>query len=94
MFTAPVEGIYFFHAQTFIYGTNAARIYFYVNGSYLTYAKSDHSSSGDMDTVTSTVQYKLNAGDTVNVRLDGNYHQPNNAKYAHFEGHLISEINE
>ena len=65
-----------------------------MNGSYVTYTKSDHSSSSDMDTVTSTVQYKLNAGDTVNVRLDGYYFEPNDSIYAHFEGHLISETNE
>ena len=65
-------------------------MYFYVNGAYTTYAKTDNNDSGEEDTLTSTAQYKLNAGDTVHVKLDGYYYYPNDAKFAFFEGHLIS----
>ena len=91
-FTAPVDGIYFFHSQCRTYGTRYANIGFYLNGSGKTWAKRDEDDG--YDTVTATAQFKLKKGDTVNVYFGGYWNNPAFYRFAYFEGHLIRQINE
>ena len=89
-FTAPVDGIYFFYSQAWSYGSNAARIRFYVNGSNKAYAYREEDEN--FDTVTLSSQFKLKKGDTIWVYFGGTYYIPNTAYCTFFEGHLIRQI--
>ena len=91
-FKAPVDGIYFFHSQCRTWGTNYSYMQIHVNGS----AKQEayrHENHG-YDTVTATSQFKLNKGDTVNIKFGGKFNWPSHSNMAFFEGHLIRQIND
>ena len=90
-FTAPVDGIYFFYSKAQSYGSNFARIDFYVNGSSKSYANRDEDEK--WDTVPLSSQFKLNKGDTVWVKIDGYFSNPSHGPRTFFEGHLIRQIN-
>ena len=91
-FTAPVDGIYFFHSHGWAYGTNEAYIRFLVNGSNKVIAHRNQD-TGEYDTVTLTAQFKLNKGDTVNAYFGGKFYSPIRSDHAYFEGNLIRQIN-
>ena len=63
-----------------------------MNGSYKAYAYRDEDDGHD--TVTTTAQFKLEKGDTVNVFMSGYYYDPASSTRTYFEGHLIRQINE
>ena len=90
-FTAPVDGIYFFHSHGRTYGSSTAYIRFFVNGAYETFSYRDEDDGHD--TVTVTDQFKLNKGDTVYVYFHGKFYNPAYPHYTYFEGHLIRQIN-
>ena len=90
-FTAPIDGIYFFHSTARSYGSNSAQIIFNVNGSLKTYARRDE--NDEYDTVTLLSQFNLNKGDTVWVYFSGTFYVPTDARFTFFEGHLIRQIN-
>ena len=90
-FTAPADGIYVFYSQARTYGSSAAFIGFYLNGSQKSYAYRDE--DGEYDTVTLSSQFKLNKGDTVWVYFSGTFNSPSSAPRTFFEGHLISQLN-
>ena len=90
-FTAPIDGIYFFNFQAQAADSYMTYIYFYVNGSD---KSTGHKyAPGDKNIVTLSSQFKLNKGDTVWVRLFGQYTNPTYSKSFFFEGHLIRKLN-
>ena len=93
-FTAPVDGIYFFHARgrAFFDGDRASYIRYHVNGSQRTFVNSRHNDG--YDTITTDAQFKLKKGDTVNIYFGGLFYNPSHYHNTSFEGHLIRQINE
>ena len=90
-FTAPVDGIYFFHSHARTYGSSRAYIRFVVDNIYKTY--SNREEDDGHDTLTATEQFILNKGDTVYVYFYGKFWNPAHRDHAYFEGHLIRQIN-
>ena len=94
-FTAPVDGVYFFHTQGRTYGNNGAYIYIYVYGSQKAYEyRRDDVGYEVFDTIATTAQFKLQKEDIVHVKFYGHFFNPEYSQYAYFEGHLIGQTNE
>ena len=93
VFTAPLDGIYFFNVHARTYSNKFTDIYLQVNGSDK--SRSYHRNRDDVgyDTLNLSCQFELQKGDFVNVRYLGTFFRPEYHQWNHFEGHLISEIN-
>ena len=64
-----------------------------MNGSRKSNALVDEGPYGKYDIISLSSQLKLNKGDTFWVNFEGQFHNPLNADYTFFEGHLIRQIN-
>ena len=93
VFTAPIDGIYFFHVHARTYSDKVTDIYLQVNGSDKSRSYHRNGDAVGYDTLNLTCQFKLQRGDFVNVRYSGTFFMPEFYQWNHFEGHLISEIN-
>ena len=94
-FTAPVNGVYFFHSRGRAFFSDAARtsyIRYHVNGTQMTFASIKHDNA--WDTISTDAQFKLKKGDTVNIYFGGFFYNPSHHHNTYFEGHLIRQINE
>ena len=92
IFTAPFDGIYYFNVHARTYSNKDTDIYLQVNGSDKSRSYHKNSDSGGYDTLTLSCQFKLQKGDSVNVRYSGTFFRPDYVQWNHFEGHLISKI--
>ncbi|XP_067117752.1 complement C1q-like protein 4 [Osmerus mordax] len=91
IFTAPVKGVYYFcffyHAE----GREAARLYLYKDGKYITMT-SDHQNNADTaDNGGNAVILELNQGDPVYIVMAADSHVWGNAfDHTTFSGFLLS----
>ena len=92
VFTAPLNGIYFFNIHARTYSSKVTDICLQVNGSDKSRSYHKNSDSRGYDTLNLSCQFKLQKGDIVNVRYEGTFFRPEYYKWNHFEGHLITEI--
>ena len=89
LFTAPVDGVYFFQAKGKVSNSPQSVITLYYNEKPESYAISRN--DGD-DTFSTTAQFKMLKGDTVYVEFSGYFFMPAAVGNTVFEGHLISKL--
>ena len=94
IFAAPTTGLYTFHATSEQFNnTGDASIFVHVNGRPKLQSR-NYTKSNDFGFVTIQTTLKIAEDDKVEVRFNGKLSDANNTMKTHFEGRLISELNE
>ena len=89
VYTAPVNGYYFFHGELVGY-TSQAYVYFTINGVYK--QRFNLYTNYDYNSATLGGIFKLSVGDTVNVELETGHSLSCDYDTCHFDGYLLYEI--
>ena len=89
IFTAPLTGLYSFHASAEQYSSHNTSIFVYINGSPKT---QQESKNGSYRNVTIQTTLKIDKEDKVEIRFKGYLSGYNDGKKTFFEGRLISRM--
>ena len=93
IFTAPLNGLYSFHATSEQLSSHSASIFLYINGS--TKTRQDSRQNNDSyANVTIQTTLKIGKGDKVEIRFGGKLANSDVNNKTYFEGRLVSRINE
>ena len=92
IFTTPRTGLYHFSATVQVRNANATS-YFYVNDQEKFFSRC-RAQSDDIASLPIQTTLKLETGDKVTVRYDGQLYEGDYRTRAFFEGRLISKIDE
>lgn len=89
-FTAPVDGVYFFHWMGYAHGTNVGNANLGLNGSNMVASSYVNAGSNDDNypTINMTALLKLSANDTIHAYVETGAIHANKDRSA-FEGYLV-----